>query len=60
MVGGRERLMMVTLFLGGFTEAVIRAGPGTASVLVSTPPFSSPSSAGNSSGNASASLSFSG
>jgi drug/metabolite transporter (DMT)-like permease len=29
----------VTVFLGGFTEAIIRAGPGIASVLVSTPPF---------------------
>jgi len=32
-------LMMVTIFLGGFTEAIIRAGPGIASVLGSTPPF---------------------
>ena len=32
-------LLMVTVFLGGFTEAIIRAGPGIASVLSSTPPF---------------------
>jgi drug/metabolite transporter (DMT)-like permease len=32
-------LLLVTIFLGGLTEAVIRAGPGTAIVLVSTSPF---------------------
>jgi probable blue pigment (indigoidine) exporter len=32
-------LMMVTVFLGGFTEAIIRAGPGEAIVLASTAPF---------------------
>ena len=32
-------VMMVTVFLGGFTEAIIRAGPGIASVLASTAPF---------------------
>jgi drug/metabolite transporter (DMT)-like permease len=32
-------LLMVTVFLGGFTEAIIRAGPGNAVVLVSTSPF---------------------
>jgi drug/metabolite transporter (DMT)-like permease len=32
-------LMMVTVFLGGFTEAIIRAGPGNAIVLGSTTPF---------------------
>src|SRR5262249_46461353 len=32
-------VMMVTVFLGGFTEALIRAGRGHASVLGSTPPF---------------------
>lgn len=32
-------LLMVTVFLGGFTEAVIRSGPGTAIVLASTAPF---------------------
>jgi drug/metabolite transporter (DMT)-like permease len=36
---GTSGLLMVTVFLGGFTEAIIRAGPGTASVLASTPPF---------------------
>jgi drug/metabolite transporter (DMT)-like permease len=30
---------MVTLFLGGFTEGIIRAGPGNAIVLASTAPF---------------------
>jgi probable blue pigment (indigoidine) exporter len=32
-------LLMVTVFLAGFTEAVIRSGPGTAVVLGSTAPF---------------------
>jgi probable blue pigment (indigoidine) exporter len=32
-------VMMVTVFLGGFTEAIIRAGPGNAIVLASTTPF---------------------
>jgi drug/metabolite transporter (DMT)-like permease len=32
-------LLMVTVFLGGFTEAIIRAGPGNAIVLASTTPF---------------------
>jgi drug/metabolite transporter (DMT)-like permease len=32
-------VMMVTVFLGGFTEAIIRAGPGNAIVLGSTTPF---------------------
>ena len=32
-------LLMVTVFLLGFTEAIVRAGPGTAVVLASTPPF---------------------
>ena len=32
-------LLMVTVFLGGLTEAVLRAGPGTAIVLASTSPF---------------------
>jgi probable blue pigment (indigoidine) exporter len=35
-IGG---LLMVDVFLGGFTEAVIRAGPGPAIVLASTSPF---------------------
>jgi len=35
-VGG---LLMVALFLGGLTEAVIRAGPGNAIVMTSTSPF---------------------
>jgi len=32
-------LLMVTLFLAGFTEGVVRAGPGNAIVLASTTPF---------------------
>jgi probable blue pigment (indigoidine) exporter len=32
-------LLMVTVFLAGFTEAVVRAGPGNAIVLASTAPF---------------------
>ena len=32
-------LLMVTVFLGCFTEAIVRAGPGTAVVLASTAPF---------------------
>jgi probable blue pigment (indigoidine) exporter len=32
-------LLMVTVFLGGLTEGVIKAGPGNAIVLVSTAPF---------------------
>ena len=32
-------VMMVTVFLGGFTEAIVRAGPGNAIVLGSTTPF---------------------
>jgi probable blue pigment (indigoidine) exporter len=36
---GVSGLMMVTVFLGGFTEAIIRAGPGNAIVLGSTTPF---------------------
>jgi drug/metabolite transporter (DMT)-like permease len=32
-------LLMVTVFLGGFTEAIIHAGPGNAIVLASTAPF---------------------
>ena len=36
---GVSGLLMVTVFLGGFTEAIIRAGPGNAVVLASTPPF---------------------
>jgi drug/metabolite transporter (DMT)-like permease len=32
-------LLMVTVFLAGFTEAVIRSGPGNAVVLASTAPF---------------------
>jgi drug/metabolite transporter (DMT)-like permease len=32
-------VLMVTIFLGGFTEAIIRAGPGNAIVLASTTPF---------------------
>jgi drug/metabolite transporter (DMT)-like permease len=32
-------VLMVTVFLGGFTEAIIRAGPGNAVVLASTSPF---------------------
>ncbi len=32
-------LLMVTVFLAGFTEAVVRAGPGNAIVLASTTPF---------------------
>jgi drug/metabolite transporter (DMT)-like permease len=32
-------VLMVTVFLGGFTEAIIRAGPGNAIVLASTSPF---------------------
>ena len=32
-------LLMVTVFLAGLTEAVIKAGPGNAIVLVSTAPF---------------------
>src|ERR1051326_6347574 len=32
-------VMMVTVFLGGFTEAIIRAGPGNALVLGRTTPF---------------------
>jgi drug/metabolite transporter (DMT)-like permease len=32
-------LLMVTVFLAGLTEAVIRAGPGIAIVLASTSPF---------------------
>ena len=30
---------MVTVFLGGFTEAIIHAGPGNAIVLATTAPF---------------------
>ena len=30
---------MVTVFLGGFTEAIIHAGPGNAIVLATTSPF---------------------
>ncbi len=36
---GASGLLMVTVFLGGFTEAIIRAGPGNAIVLASTTPF---------------------
>ena len=36
---GVSGLLMVTVFLGGFTEAIIRAGPGNAVVLASTPSF---------------------
>jgi len=32
-------LLMVTVFLGGFTEAIIHAGPGNAIVLATTAPF---------------------
>jgi drug/metabolite transporter (DMT)-like permease len=32
-------VMMVTVFLGGLTEAIVRAGPGNAIVLSSTTPF---------------------
>jgi drug/metabolite transporter (DMT)-like permease len=32
-------VLMVTVFLGGFTEAIVRAGPGNAVVLGSTAPF---------------------
>ncbi len=32
-------LLMVTVFLAGFTEAIIKAGPGNAIVLGSTTPF---------------------
>ncbi len=32
-------ILMVTVFLLGFTEAIVRAGPGNAIVLASTPPF---------------------
>jgi probable blue pigment (indigoidine) exporter len=32
-------VLMVTVFLGGFTEAIVRAGPGNAIVLASTTPF---------------------
>jgi probable blue pigment (indigoidine) exporter len=32
-------LLMVTVFLAGFTEAIIHAGPGNAIVLASTAPF---------------------
>lgn len=32
-------LLMVTLFLAGFTEAIIHAGPGNAIVLATTAPF---------------------
>jgi probable blue pigment (indigoidine) exporter len=32
-------LLMVTVFLAGLTEAVVKAGPGNAIVLVSTAPF---------------------
>jgi probable blue pigment (indigoidine) exporter len=32
-------LLMVTVFLGGFTEGIIHAGPGNTIVLASTPPF---------------------
>jgi probable blue pigment (indigoidine) exporter len=32
-------VLMVTVFLGGFVEAIVRAGPGNAVVLASTPPF---------------------
>ena len=32
-------LLMVTVFLGGFTEAIIHAGPGNAIVLATTSPF---------------------
>ena len=32
-------ILMVTVFLGGFTEAVSRSGPGNAIVLASTSPF---------------------
>jgi probable blue pigment (indigoidine) exporter len=35
-VGG---LLMVGVFLGGFTEGIVRTGPGEASVLSSTSPF---------------------
>ena len=36
---GVTGLLMVTVFLGGFTEAIVRAGPGNAIVLASTAPF---------------------
>jgi drug/metabolite transporter (DMT)-like permease len=32
-------LLMVTVFLAGFTEAIIKAGPGNAIVLATTTPF---------------------
>jgi len=32
-------VLMVTVFLGGFTEAIIHAGPGNAIVLATTAPF---------------------
>lgn len=32
-------VMMVTVFLAAFTEAIVRAGPGNATVLASTTPF---------------------
>jgi probable blue pigment (indigoidine) exporter len=32
-------ILMVTVFLGGFTEAIIHAGPGNAIVLATTAPF---------------------
>jgi drug/metabolite transporter (DMT)-like permease len=32
-------VLMVTVFLGGFTEAIIHAGPGNAIVLATTSPF---------------------
>ena len=36
---GVSGLLMVTVFLGGFTEAIIHAGPGNAIVLATTAPF---------------------
>jgi probable blue pigment (indigoidine) exporter len=36
---GVTGLLMVTVFLGGFTEAIIHAGPGNAIVLATTAPF---------------------
>jgi len=36
---GVSGLLMVTVFLGGFTEAIVHAGPGNAIVLATTAPF---------------------